>query len=240
MALLTVNGFPLIKGEIRLPRVGVWSADLKIDTLSTVGVGGAVTIASTDGKFSYAGVAYREGIYTNTLTMRVIGGAGGLSPAPGGIGSVLPAKFYQGTSIGTVLSDILTACGETLAPSSDQTVLGTGLTKWTRIQGSGKRAIQHLFDNVATSWRTLPDGTFWVGTDTYPPAPSTPFDLLDRHFGEGRVIVGSQQPFVSPGTLLTMIVDGTAATENVSNVTHMIEGDRLRSEVWFERSGVQT
>ena len=86
----------------------------------------------------------------------------------------------------------------------------------------------------------LPNGQLWVGTDTYPAAPTTKFDLLERHWGEGRVVVGSSQPFVSPGTLLTMTVDGSTASENVSNVVHSIRGDQIRSEVWFERSGVQS
>lgn len=240
MALLTVNGHALIRGEIRLPRVGVWSADLKIDTLTTFGVGGPVTIASADGKFSLKGVAYREGIYTNTLTMRAIGGAGGLAPPPGGVGQNLPAKAYRGTSLGLVVGDMLQACGEQLSQTSDPSVLAIPLARWTRIAGPGKRALAQLLSTVATSWRTLPDGTVWIGTDTYPPAPRTQFDLLDRHFGDGLVVIGSQQPFASPGTLVTLSVAGVTFTENVSNVVHRFHDDSIRSELWFERSGTQS
>ncbi len=240
MALLTVNNFALIEGELRLPRVGVWSADLKVDTTNTVGIGGAVTIASADGKFSYSGVAYREGVYTNTLTMRVIGGNGGLAPPPAGVGQLLTPKFYQNVTLELVLTDILTACGERLASSSDPSVLSIFLPKWTRTAVSGKRALQALFRTIATSWRTLPDGSFWVGTDSYPQAPATKFDLLERHFGEGRVTIASEQPFVTPGTLLPITIDGVTLNESVSNVVHHVRGEQIRSEVWFERSGVES
>ena len=240
MAALTINGYAVINGEIRMPRVGVWSADLKVDTLALVGIGGSVTIVSNDGVFSLVGVAYREGLYTASLTMRVIGGAGGLGPAPGGVGQNLPPKFYQGVTVGYVLTDTLTACGERLSATSDQAVLSTNLKKWTRLGGPGKRAIARLLDNIATSFRVLPDGSFWVGTDTYPPAVPTQYDLVERHYGEGRVVIGCTQPFVMPGTLLTLVRSGVTTTENVSNVVHTIKSNSVRSEVFFERSGVQS
>lgn len=238
MALLTLNGVPIIRGNIRMPRVGVWNADLTLD--STTAITGPVTLATADGAFSLAGTAYREGVFLGTLSLRVIGGAGGLSVAPGGLGKLLPAKYYQGATLGLVLSDTLTSCGEKLSAKSDAAVTGLFLTKWTRLAGTGKQAIARMLDNIATSWRVLADGTVWVGTDTYPAAPNSQFDVLERHFGEGRIVIGVQQPFLMPGTLLTISSSATSGTQNVSTVTYDIRPDKIRAEVWFERAGLQS
>lgn len=238
MSLLTVNGFPIIKGSIRLPRVGVWSADVHVDTQTAVS--GPVTVTTDDGSFSLKGVAYRSGIFQSTLSMRIIGGAGGLSPAPGGVDAPLPPKHYQGCVLKLVLSDILTACGETLSTTADTTILNLFLKNWVRLAGPGKLAVSRLLDSIATSWRILGDGTFWVGTDTYPAAPNTQFDVLERNFGEGRILIGTARPFLFPGTTLTITISGTQSIQNVSNVVHEIYQDRIRTEVWFERSGVQS
>lgn len=242
MAILTLNGAPVIKGTIRLPRVGVWNADLTLDTASPIS--GPVTLATADGAFSLAGTGYREGVFLGTLSLRAIGGAGGLSSAPGGIGKAIPAKFYQGATLGLVLGDILSACGERLSATADKAVTGLVLRKWVRLAGTGKQAIARLLDNVATSWRILPDGTFWVGTDTFPAAPSTQFDVVERHFGEGRIVIGASQPFLFPGTLLTLPLgvstSASALTQNVSYVTYDIRADHIRAEVWFERTTLQS
>jgi hypothetical protein len=238
MALLTLNGAPVIKGSIRLPRVGVWSADLTLDT--AIPISGPVTLVTADGAFSLSGTGYREGVFLGTLSLRVIGGAGGLSTAPGGVGKTLPAKYYENAPLSLVLGDILTACGEKLSPTFDTAVTSLLLRKWTRFAGTGKQCIARLFDNIATSWRILADGTFWVGTDTYPPAPSSQFDVVDRHFGEGRIIIGVQQPFLMPGTLLTISSSATSGTQNVSYVTYDIRPGTIRAEVWFERTSLQS
>lgn len=238
MALLTVNGLAVIRGSLRLPRVGVWSADLIVDSQSPLS--GPVTVSTDDGSFSLKGVAYRDGVYQSTLSMRVIGGAGGLAPAPGGLGSNVAPKLYQGCTLGLALTDILTTCGETLSSTADPNVLSIFLKKWVRNASSGKQAIARLLDNIATNWRILSDGTFWVGTDTYPAAPNVQFDVVDRHFGEGRVVIGSDRPFLFPGTMISFTVSGNQAIENVSYVEHVIEPDRIRAEVWFERSGDQS
>lgn len=227
MSLLTINAAPIIKGAIYMPRVGIWHADMTID--QAAGITGAVTIATADGSFSLAGTVIRQGIFQDTLSMRILGGAGGLVES-----RILPAKSYQSSTIGTILTDTLRACGETLSPRSDRGVLGTVQAKWTRIAGNGKRAIARLLQDVGASWRMLADGSVWVGVDTYPAAPDVQFDVIDRWFGDGRIVIGSHQPFLFPGTTLTISSSATQGAQRVSYVTHEIEAGSVTAEVWFE------
>jgi len=237
MGLLNVNGFPVIRGSIRRPRIGVWNADLVVDC--TTEISGAVTLETEDGAFSLAGVAYREGVFQATLSMKVIGGAGRLSVPPGGIGSPISPKSYQGATVRLVLNDIMAACGETLSSTSDAATLGAVLRRWVVTAGSGKDALARLLEQFSgISWRVLADGSVWVGPETWPSAPTTQFDIVERHFGEGRIIIGSQQPWLMPGTKLTISSSSTAGTQYVDYVVDDISPEKIRSEVFFTRTYV--
>jgi len=237
MGLINVNGFPIIRGSIRRPRIGVWNADLVVDCTSDIS--GAVTIATEDGAFSLAGVAYRMGVFQATLSMKVIGGTGRLSIPPGGIGTSISPKSYQGATARLVVNDILAACGETLAATSDAATLNTVLRRWVVTAGSGKDALARLLEQFQDiSWRVLADGTVWIGSETWPSAPTTQFDILERHFGEGRILIGSQQPWLMPGTKITISSSSTAGTQYVDYVVDDISPEKIRSEVYFTRTHV--
>ena len=76
------------------------------------------------------------------------------------------------------LGDILSACGETLSSVTDPVLLNKFLTKWVRLDGTGKSAVQALMLFAgAESWRILPDGTFWATTaETWPSASAIVFE----------------------------------------------------------------
>lgn len=218
----------ILRGSIYLPRVGVWHADLTVDAFAPIT--GAVTIATDDGSFKLAGTVYRSGIWQDTLVLRVVGGAGGL-------GTVVGPFAYQGAPLSVVLQAILAACGEKLSATSDASLLSTELDAWSVLGGSGKAAVACLLDPLGTSWRILADGTFWVGADTYPAAPTVDFDVLDRHFDEARIVIGSERPFLFPGTTLTLPASATGGPQQVSYVVHEIQAASIRAEVWFEQAG---
>ena len=234
MALLTLNGYDVIRGTIRTPRIGVWNADLVVDTEDSIT--GPVTLATADGALSLSGTAFREGVFQQTLSMRVVGGAAGLSEPPGGIGVQLEPKSYQGVALGLVLGDILRSCGETLDPSSDQGTLNAFLSRWVVMAGPAKEALARLLDPFDVSWRTRPSGSLWVGPETWPPAAPVAFDVLERHYGEGRVVIGSEAPWLLPGVTIDVSVDGSQAPQRVSATVHEIGSARIRTEVWLEPS----
>jgi hypothetical protein len=107
------------------------------------------------------------------------------------------------------------------------------LAKWTRAADTAGRSLYRLLYNYATSFRVLNDGTTWIGTDTFPNVPNVDFALTERWFGEGRVVVKSQQPFILPGT--TLALPGfTGAPQKVSAVVHAIDKSNCKAEVYFE------
>ena len=234
MGLLNCNDLSVISGTIRLPRLGVWNADLVVDSADSIT--GPVELSTAYGAFSLQGTAYRSGSYQQTVSVRVLGGAGGLSTPPGGIGSVLTPKFYQGATVRLVLGDILAACGETLSTTSDTTTLATVLKRWVVMGGSGKDALARLFEPYDVVWRVLSDGKLWVGAEKWSPAPTTQFDVMTRKHEEGRAVIASEAPWLLPGVTLTMPAGAGGGTEQVSYVAWTIESTKIRADVWFERA----
>lgn len=241
MSLLTITsaGTPpaiVIRARIFLPRVGVWHADLTVDKPNALT--GTVTIATADGSFSLTGTVQRNGIFQQTLSMRVVGGAGGLA----NFAKTIQPKAFAGVTLQLPLAYILSSVGESLAPSgvapgqSDPGVLATVLRFWCVTQGTAKQALQRLLDPIATSWRMLPNGTVWVGTDTFPPAPNVHFDVVERHFAEGVIMIGCEKPFLMPGTSITIGASATAGVQPVSYVVHDVNAGSVRTEAWLGAS----
>lgn len=221
-----------------MPRVGVWHAELTVD--ATNPITGAVTIATADGAFSLNGTVQRDGVFQQTLSLRVVGGANGLAD----YSRTLSPKAYQGVALSLPLNYILGSVGETLAAAgagpldTDAGVLATPLSFWTIPASTPKQALNQLLLPLATSWRVRTDGAVWIGTDTYPPAPSVPFDVLERHFDRGWITLGCQQPFLLPGVALTISASATQGVQNVSYVIHRIDAGSVRTEAYFERTAV--
>jgi hypothetical protein len=237
--MILCNDIPIIRGALHQPRVGEWSADLLVDSdqIPT----GFVTLSADGGTWSLKGTAFRLGVFVGTVSLRVVGGAAGLSPPPAGQGKILPAKQYRGVTLRNILRDLCAATGETLSADSATSPLGQLVQSWTRMPGSGKSALRVLLDQYGLDWRILSDGTLWVGTDSWPDAPAHEFNVLGRAFAEGRIQIGYDRPFLMPGTVLTLplsAVGGNAATQrqNVEYLDTDILPGSLRSEVYFDHA----
>lgn len=243
VALLTITGAGtppanVIRATIFLPRVGVWHADLTVD--ASTALTGTVTIATADGSFSLTGTVQRDGVFQQTLSMRIVGGAGGLADFT----KTVPPKAFQNVALQLPLTYVLASVGESLAPAgvapgqSDPGVLATFLRFWCVTKGTATQALQRLLDPIATSWRVLPNGQVWVGTDTFPSAPNVQFDVLERHFSEGRIVIGCEEPFLLPGTSLTLSASATQGVQPVSYVVHEVHAESVRTEAWFGTGGM--
>ncbi|HWL86345.1 MAG TPA: hypothetical protein VNO21_11115 [Polyangiaceae bacterium] len=217
MPLLTLNGLTVIEGEVRLPRVGAWHADLRVDAQSVPT--GPVMLQSEDKALSLKGAIIRGAVWQDTLAVRVIGGAGGLAKG-------LPSKFYRGIPLRIVLADIASESGESVSPSSDAGVLGTELETWSRIGGPAYVALAAIVESAQCVWRILPDGSTWLGQESWPSA-NLQYDLLSQDPALGALVVGTVSPQIVPGTTL----DG----RRVSYVVHRIQARELRSEVFVEQ-----
>lgn len=206
----------MISARVSLPRLGVWHADLTLDTPKTVT--GAVTI-NLNG-FTLVGFSRRGGPFLDSSLVRVVGGKGGLA-------TVIPSKGFVNVTRGQVLRDILQTVGESLSASSDAAVMGVQLPFWAQSRGHAGKAVKQAVDNQSGAvWRVLPDGTVWVGIEVWKGSALAAHDVLRADPLVDTVQLYADTPNVVPGTVL----DG----RRVSYVEHVIEEDSIRTGVWLE------
>lgn len=221
MALVEVNGHGVVDGRIWFPRTGAWHAELRVD--STDPVTGAVTISIADGRLVLRGTVWRGAEYVDTSFLNIVGGAGGLR-------SIARARAYTQTSLRIVLGDLLAGAGEKLSPTSDAATLARPLAAWTTPALPVGQAIARALRSAAptASWRVLPDGTIWVGPETWPDSGLTTDDyqIMDEDPRQLTAELGVEAPVLLPGT--------TLAGRRVSRVEHVIGAEGVRSIVWFE------
>ena len=110
---------------------------------------------------------------------RIVGGAGGLQK------QVEPTEWAQGALVQTVLTAILSAGGETQSATIDPSLLTKVLPQWSIVQGTVDAALAALCDSLGVIWRTLDDGSIWIGTPNPQPvtAPDYIFTELDPEMG---------------------------------------------------------
>jgi uncharacterized protein YfiM (DUF2279 family) len=221
MALVAVNGHGLIDGRLIFPRSGAWYADLRVDTAEAVT--GAVTISIGDGRLVLKGTVSRGAEYADTGFVRVVAGADGLR-------KVAKPRSYNQSSLRIVLGDLLGGAGEKLAASADGATLSKHLVAWTTAGLSAGVALARALRSAApaASWRALPDGTFWVGPETWPDSGlvTDDYQILDEDPRQLTALLGVEAPLLLPGTAL--------AGRRVSRVEHTIGADGIRTWVWFE------
>jgi hypothetical protein len=212
----TVNGIDLLHAVITEPRMGAWTADIDCDS-DDKAITGKVTIEID--RALWVGTVLRGDLASGHAHAFVIGGGGGL-------GTPLDAKFYVNVSLRTVISDILRASGETLSATSDQTLLGKVVPRWTRSQAVAGQAIRQVAEESGLSWRVLRDGSVWFGKESWP-AARVEHDEIDRDPGRGEIEIAPEgPPSLMPGTTLGDV--------KISHVTTRMDPGGLRQEGMVE------
>jgi hypothetical protein len=220
MSTITVAGYPVVSCSLSLPRIGAWHMDAVVNARDTSDLSGAVTVSIGDGAVTLKGTAYRQGAYGETAYVRIIGGAGGL-------GKMTVPKFYTRPSFNIPFTDLVRGAGEATAASSDAGTLATSLLSWTTIAMPTGQALTSLVQAAgAASWRVIPDGTVWVGPETWAQT-GTDYQVLSEHPQEGRVTLAAEAPTILPGTTLA---DG----RHVSFVEAKVDPGRIQMEAWIE------
>lgn len=220
------NGKPVVECTLHLPRSGVWHADLYVDTTNTADVTGAVVLSLVDGALVLKGSSLRvsaprsAGLWEGLTRVRIAAGAAGLGT------QLQPQGYSPSTPASIVLGDILALCGETLSSTSSQAMLGTVLPAWSRLAQSGGAAIATLATTLGATWRSMIDGTVWLGTETWPASLVTDFNTIAKSVVDGRSEIATTNPGLLPGT--------TFAGGNVGRVVQHVSPNALRTEVFFE------
>ncbi len=224
MSELLANGHPVLAGTLRLPRTGLWLADLVVDTPEVLA--GAVDLTSPDGTFALRGAVQRAGAPHSRCACRVVGGAGGLA-------TTLAPRFYRDVPLRQPLGDILRECGETLAPGVSAALLDTHLRAWSRRGMPGWAALAALLEAAGAAWRALPDGTLHVtAAEAWPEARASHPVTDESPTADWLELAPTEpDPALLPGT--TLVLDGESRGR-VSRVEYDLAGDRTRARVQFE------
>lgn len=219
-SLVTVNGAACLRATYRLPRSGVWLADLVVDVTSAIS--GRVSVSVADGALTLKGTASRTGTFKDTAVLRVLAGAGGMA-------KTVSAKFFRGASVGTVLRHVLEAAGEQLSSTVAATLLERQLTVYTVRTQSAGAALLHLAEYLGVTWRALPDGTIWLGDEAWPEAALTSGVVLAQDPRAQTVTIGTDSPTLLPGTVW--------GGRRISTVEHSVRAEQIRSTLWLEPTG---
>ncbi|MGL4442657.1 MAG: hypothetical protein ACRCU1_03460 [Alsobacter sp.] len=189
MSTGTINGLSILRGRVTLRLVGAWDAELYISGTDTAQVTGPVVLEL--GGVPMVGFATAGKDDGGRVTVRVVGGAGGLSAAVGPQGYRKPTRRE-------VLSSALAIGGETLSFLSDGTVDGL-LDHWSRRAGTVAEAVRLVAEHAGAHWRVLLDGTVWVGTEAWLPVEPE-HTVEDQSPTNDRVTVTVESASILPGT----------------------------------------
>lgn len=219
------GGVEVLSGEIVWDLVGLWTADVELDTDAPPAKGETVTIEllSADGSaVGFRGTVRTSGEYHGRSKLFVVAGAGGL-------GGTITAQHYNSSPTALhLIADLLAAAGETISSTTDQALLDS-LTQpaWMRAQMAGTASLTLIAEAFGWDWRSLADGTIWIGPTAWTEvrAPSLYDTGADTSaaqvdYADGEVL--------APGN--------TIQGRPIYRVTHQISPDGVRTQVTYDRS----
>lgn len=201
-------GAPVLDAEVTMQRVGTWHAEVTLDLDEEQAPSGLLVFQIDGIEFRGTVLPSRSGAHAGKTKVKVVGGAGGLQRD-------LDPRNYAGgvTRVRTVVADILRDAGETLSTESQASVLDAQIPAWQRSKGPGQVALTKLLDRQGATWRTLRDGTIWVGVDGWPEVTPTGV-VTDEDWATGSITIEPNEPSIVPGVI--------CRGQRVESVTHRV------------------
>lgn len=204
------------------PLSGAWSADIAVSPVQ-----GSVPAALTGtvpielNGLTLSGTVLRSDAIDGQIVARVIGGKGGLS-------TVLVERYYKGGStVRTIIGDILRECGETLASASSAALLDQIMPTWQRAAETAGDALTRLAVALGGNWRMTASGeVLLVGAETWPTV------TLEHTLVPGSDALAGMYRIAWPETTPDTLVPGvTFRGMRVRYIVHELTPQGLRSEV---------
>lgn len=218
----TLRGKDVLEGELTLTLLGVGVANLDINA-SEMAAGPADLVYAAGGKsVTYSGTIVESAAFGGRTKLRFVLGAGGLTKPIDALG------YGKDTPAATVVRDVCAATKEALAEGVDAELRTMLLPTWHRFRGSGNSALKTLAEHLGIGFRTLANGTVWLGKETWPQVP-TPFEERGPD-ANGLAVYAPNIPDLAPGTNLS--------GKRVSTVVHHFTGS-LRSDVTLLKDATQ-
>ena len=218
--MITIGGVPLQHGTLTMPRRGVWHLEGVIDDDSGFDPGTLANV-EIEGGATLFGVVRRGGVALEISEVQIVGGAGGLS-------NEIPSAGYNSATARIIIQDILTACGESLATSSDAAITSTQLAQWSRARGAAGAALDDITNAIGMTWRVLDDGTVWVGVDAWTTQPlAADAEIVDSIVSLSQRVYADETLSLRPGRTVEGI--------RVEHVIHRIAPEAFRTDVFAPR-----
>lgn len=220
VSLVTLAGFPVVRGSITFTLTGAWLADLVVDVENASDVQGAITLSVNGADLE--GTATPQADLGNQVSVLMVGGAGGLQTLLG------PQGYGESATYKDVLEDALRGGGEALSTDADAAVTST-VSRWSRVAGTVADAIRQVCAAAGCTWRVLDDGKVWVGTDSW--ATVTPdHTIVAEEPARSRMTVAVETLDIRPGT--------TFGGHRISEAVYRFDDSTLRAHVrWGSERG---
>ncbi len=224
MSDATLNGQPIIRADHKQPYSGAWTAEIELDAdsrplgaASLMLLGrtwqGAVIADPNDATLALSGDS------GGWFRCRIVGGAGGLQQP------VTPTEWSQGALVQTVLSYILGAGGEVQAANISTDLLGKVLPQWSIVASTVGEALSAFTEALGVIWRTLDDGSIWLGTPSpqHVTAPEYILTEINPEMGTAEMDLNDSSVAVD------QIIDGLT----VKQVIYTWTSDKMRALVTY-------
>jgi hypothetical protein len=216
----TANGLTILTATVTLPRTGVWHADVATTVAEPSALTGPVVLSLGEGALTLRGTPIRPAqVWRGQLRARLAGGAAGF-------GTILKPQGFRYTTGRIVALDILSGAGEQLSSTADSAALATIYPTYTRLAGPADAALGILAARLDIAWRVLPDGSTWLGRESWPASALTDDQVLASHPEDGRCLLGVELPTALPGT--------TFVGQRIGRVVHHLTADKIRTELFFD------
>jgi len=220
MAHIELGGLPVETGRISMLLAGRWNFEGRVTT-QVLPVGAVDLVCEGGLRLSGFVDPATSGLFLDSADVTVVGGAGGLARPVSGT--------FQFAQLRDPLQAILDASGEKLSASVSSALLSVQLRRWQIIQSTCGAALFALAGAASEAlgqtirWRVLPDGTLWLGAETWPAQALADGDALEWLYPtERRAIVQVATPTIAPGVAVPDI-------GNVGAVEHIIEHAKVRT-----------
>lgn len=220
MTFARIQSIPVSRGSIRIPLVGTWEASLTVTADDARDITGRVLLDL--GGQTWSGTVLRaEADLGGLVTVRVVGGAGGLA-------TQLEPKAYRSATRRVLLTDALEVGGESISSASDAAWLSTSVDRWTRPRQTVGELVRAVLDGTGYSWRIAADGAALFVAETWPEvSPKSTIESEDPTRDE--LVVALEGLDVLPGV--------TFAGRRISSATYEFDSAKLRASLSYDEGG---
>lgn len=218
MSFGTVNGIAITSGRFTFRLQGAWTAVLSVATDDPTTISGPVVLQL--GATTLRGYALNEGADSgDAVSLRVVGGSGGLSNA------APPHAYGLPTTYRAAITDLLAVGKEVLSPSIPPGTLDRTLPQWVRIAGSVADSLWRLVEHMKLTWRIDTTGAVWIGTDFWEPLDGLDLTIDDEDPANKTIIFAVDELIIMPGKSF----DG----QHIAEVVYEFDDRQLRASARY-------